>query len=140
MSRDDPVATHSVDLGECDCPGSPHDSDSAEVVDRHDYGGMSVIAAAASMDEPSFLRRLIRAGIKSWNLVTLDKDGNHVPLAINDYNVERLAGRQQFALLADINKQDVILGLQLPNTRGAPSGGGRATKPRPRTSKRQSGT
>jgi hypothetical protein len=140
VSRDDAIGTHRVSLGACDCPTQPHEEDWAEVLDRHDYATMSVIGATA-IDETLFLLRLVRNGIREWNLVTSgEKEGTLLPLEISDANVDRLSAAQKLLLLGDVKAGDVIVGMTLPNPPAARSASGPAAGSNSRTSRRKTAT
>jgi hypothetical protein len=140
MSRDDVIGSHPVDLGECDCPTQPHERDTAEVRDRHDYASMSVLAATA-VGEGEFLLRLVGDGITGWNLVTRgEKEGTLVPLPVSEYNVNRLSATQKMALLSDVRAGDVILTMQPPNPPAEHLGNGHVDGSASKTSRKKTAT
>lgn len=145
MSRDDPVGTHRVPLGECDCPTTPHtDGDWADVLDKRDYAGFGVVSAMG-VNDALFLLRVVASGITEWNLVTKgEAEGTLFPLPITEANVNRLAMRQKLILLNDINADSMVAtlesGFSPPNPPGALSEDTRAKEQGSRTSRRKTAT
>lgn len=116
MSRfADPAATKTVDLGPCDCPGTPHESDwakvraeaSAEEAERFlDTGSLTPETAAEA----------VAAFIPEWNL--LGPDGKPWPPSTEavralKYSTVKVIGK---AVAETVN--DSVL---VPNASGAPS-------------------
>lgn len=102
MSRfADPSATTVVDLGPCQCPGTPHDKD--EVTVRTELGasalarvGRAEINAAVTGDHFASYRQLVLEAATDWNLLVLsapvsdDDERIVVPAPINMHWVEQL--------------------------------------------------
>ena len=133
MSRfADPRATRTVDLGACECPGTPHPRD--EVVLRSEYSGSEIAAIAAlGTDEEETAAAGFVPYIVSWNLH--DPDGQPWPPS-----GESLLALKQATLSAII--EGITVGIResitLPNASGAPSPAssrGSASRTRPRTPK-----
>lgn len=83
MSRfADPNATQRFDIGACQCPGTPHESDWIDL--RSSMGAADTLAMAEANDSMAVLGLLIR----DWNL--LDNDGR--PAEVNPENIGLLYG------------------------------------------------
>lgn len=131
MSRlADPLAVETVDLGPCQCPGTPHERDSAVV--RWSLGasalariGRAELEGAVQLDPMAAYRQTVLETVESWNLLWPgppdekgDRDPVDVPLtqfAIAQLDVDTL---KVIAETADklISGKGV-----LPNTSGARS-------------------
>jgi hypothetical protein len=105
-------ATAVVVLGECRCPGRPHDEDTAEVyveVPWETLVDVGLLSGAAAY------RRLIMGALVSWNLV--DAEGEPVPLA----EVSRLRYDRLDPIADAVNAAYERAQAPLPNVSGAPS-------------------
>lgn len=125
MSRfADPTATARFVLGECQCPGTPHDEDWIDL--RSELGAQDVLLMASG-NSLDFLER----AIVGWNL--LDGDGTLAP--VDRDHIERLFADTFNDLDAFISKH-IRVGTQLPNASGAPSrNGSRGSASRTRTTR-----
>lgn len=102
MSRfADPSLTATVDLGACQCPGTPHDRDTVEV--RTELGasalarvGRAEINAAVTGDHFASYRQLVEEAAIEWNLLHLspamsdDEERIAIPAPINKFTIELL--------------------------------------------------
>jgi hypothetical protein len=108
----DPTATRRVDLGLCDCPGTPHGTDWADIRDR--LSGIEVARFGGSSDDEA---AGIAAGyILAWSL--LDDDGE--PVAITGEAVALLDAATMTALSSALGGV-VSESVTVPNGSGAPS-------------------
>jgi hypothetical protein len=112
MSRfADPTVTARLDLGPCQCPGTPHASDYIEM--RTELGARDVLAVATG-DSLDALATLI----VGWNL--LDNDGTPAP--VDRDHIDRLYADSFDALNGWIEGRVRVS--SLPNGSGAPSADG----------------
>ena len=125
MSREDDVGTVKLDLGPCECAGSPHESDWAIAKDRLSYGDVRRVVWGAEVGGGLGQQQLAVRALLEWNLTTTEK-GKTVPLAISGEAIDDLTPRQAGLLLRELNREDYLLGGPLPNPSGAPSPSGRA--------------
>jgi hypothetical protein len=98
----DPLATATVVLGPCQCPGTPHEQDEATI--RTQLGasalsriGRAEIDGAVRGDHFAAYRRLVLEATQSWNLLwpnpaieNEDDERKPVPVPINEATVELL--------------------------------------------------
>jgi hypothetical protein len=120
----DPAATARLDLGECQCPGTPHESDWVDL--RAELGAQDVLRMATgnSLDVLELL-------IVRWNL--LDNDGSAA--TVDREHIERLYA-DTFDDLDKFIEAHVRLGTSLPNASGARSRTGtRASASRTQTTR-----
>jgi len=69
----DPNATDRLDLGACECSGTPHESDWVEYRTQIGYATLGAVATvAASVDLMSAKRKLLELTITGWNLLGPD--------------------------------------------------------------------
>ena len=66
----DPTATDRLDLGACECPGKPHESDWVEYRTQISYGVLGAISVTG--DVMSAKRKLLELTIVDWNLCAAD--------------------------------------------------------------------
>jgi hypothetical protein len=118
-----PVTVH---LGDCECPGRPHeDGDWAEAKTRLLYGDVAAIKAVAENGEPGDgMIELLYRGVVRWNLTTRTGDGGATPyvdepLVLERESFQALSGKQGQALSDHFST--VPLNVPLPNARGATS-------------------
>lgn len=122
MSRfADPTATASIDLGACQCPGTPHEADEAVV--RWQISGSALarigraqLDSAVRGDPLAAYRQTVLETVVSWNLLT--EKGDPAPI------VESTVGELDVDTLRTIAEQAdaLITGKgELPNASGAPS-------------------
>lgn len=117
----DSSATIEVDLGSCQCPGTPHDRDWAAI--RCFMSGIDMLAiASAAGDSELQMVRLLNRGVQTWNLT--DEDGKQV--AISPETISRLDMATVELLSTEIDKQ--FENNQLPNGSGGRSPAGRRAK------------
>lgn len=78
----DPDATRPAERGECRCPGTPHQTDSATVVTLFGYGDRGAIRQAGRLGGPeAFKLMAILRGVKAWNLVLPDGKARPIDVA-----------------------------------------------------------
>lgn len=115
MSRfADPRATRTVDLGACECPGTPHESDWAKV--RSDLSGAEVatlLQLRPGREEEA--ADIVAPFVTEWNL--LDEDG---PAEISPAAMYALKGPTLRAIGSELGEV-LRENLQLPNPSSAPS-------------------
>ena len=107
-------ATDPVDIGECRCPGRPHERDEAMVYRDLPW---DVLVEVGMLSGIAAYRRLVLGGLASWNLV--DAAGEPVP--ITDATVHRLRPDRLNPIAAAINAAFLRAKKPLPNVSGAPS-------------------
>ena len=141
MSRfADPAATADIDLGACQCPGTPHEADTATV--RWDLGasalariGRAELEGAVAMDPMAAYRQVILETVTSWNL--LDAKGNPAPITVSSVSELDVETLRTIAERAD----KLIEGKgTLPNDSGGPSRGSPPAKVSPLRQTRKRGT
>jgi hypothetical protein len=148
MSREDPFDVYPVALGDCDCPGHPHEpqrllvvrvlpgrtlgweevetEDLAHVKSRLDYRDLRRVAAAQGEGEGLEQAVLLLRGLVDWNLTTEEK-GKTVPLRITLETLDGLNPRQAMALVSVLDRGGYVGGDSLPQAPGGPSADGPAT-------------
>jgi hypothetical protein len=105
-------ATTVVVLGECRCPGRPHDEDTAEVYVELPW---ETLVDVGLLSGAAAYRRLIMGALVGWNLV--DAEGEPVPLA----EVSRLRYDRLDPIADAVNRAYQKAQAPLPNGSGAPS-------------------
>ncbi len=118
MGRFLQLATRPVSLGPCQCPGSPHEEDTAEVYTVLGWDDLVDVGMAES--EGAGRRILTTRAIASWNLVELD-DGEQKPVPVSEATV-RLLGAETLETIAEAVNEAYARGRDpVPNASGAPS-------------------
>ena len=107
-------ATTTVSLGPCRCPGTPHDEDSAEVLEELPW---HLLAEVGTLNGISAYRRLVLGALVGWNLV----DGDGQPVEITPALVDRLRPARLEPIAAAIQVVFDRANAPLPNASGAPS-------------------
>ena len=74
----DRKATRPIDLGECKCPGNPHDRDKANVSVHQSYSDWLALVDAGNRSLEEYTRVRFLRRLKSWNLV--NEQGKAVPI------------------------------------------------------------
>jgi len=105
-------ATATVVLGECRCPGRPHDEDTAEVYVELPW---ETLVDVGLLSGAAAYRRLIAGALVAWNLV--DAQGEPVPLT----EVSRLRYDRLDPIADAVNAAYQRAQAPLPNASGAPS-------------------
>ena len=105
-------ATTTVVLGECRCPGRPHDEDTAEVYVELPW---ETLVDVGLLSGAAAYRRLIAGALVAWNLV--DAQGEPVPLT----EVSRLRYDRLDPIADAVNAAYQRAQAPLPNASGAPS-------------------
>ena len=126
MSRfADPNATEVIDLGPCQCPGTPHEHDEATV--RWDLGasalariGRAELEGAARLDPMAAYRQVVLETVVSWNLLVADEHGSAVSAPITERTIAEL-DLPTLQSLAEGADRLVRERGRLPNASGAPS-------------------
>ena len=136
-------ATHDVDLGPCDCPGTPHDHDHATIKDRFTYGDVRRILSAIAT--PGVEGLGLGQQIMFWRaIVTWTKTGDDgQPLAVSLDAIDDLTPEQAQSLVAAVDNDDYArqLGIPiLPNRNGGSSPDGPVDSPISATSTPASST
>lgn len=122
----DPSSSRPVDLGACRCPGTPHTSDSADVLIRFGYGELGAIRQAGRLSGPeSFKAMAILLGVRRWSLVLPDG----TPRPIDAAQISMLDERAIDTLIAHLD--GAFAEDPLPNARGAPSPAGQSASASP---------
>jgi hypothetical protein len=106
--------TRTVVLGDCRCPGRPHDQDTAEV---HEELPWDVLVDVGMLTGGAAYRYLVLASLVSWNLT--DADGDPVPVTA-EY-VRRLRPDRLDPIADAVNAAYERAQAPLPNGSGAPS-------------------
>jgi hypothetical protein len=107
-------ATATVVLGDCRCPGRPHDEDTAEV---HVELPWDVLVDVGILSGAAAYRRLVLGALVAWNLA--DADGETVE--INAATVGRLRQDRLDPIASAVNAAYERAKAPLPNASGAPS-------------------
>lgn len=116
MSRfADVRATATVDLGPCECPGAPHESDTAEVRAEFSSSETARIAAASTTDEAA-IAAVLAEFVPSWNL--LGPNGEPWPPSADSLLALKAP---TLSAIAEAISAGVLRSSELPNASGAPS-------------------
>jgi hypothetical protein len=107
-------ATTTVVLGECRCPGRPHDEDVAEV---HLELPWDVLVDVGLLNGAAAYRRLVLGALVSWNLVGADGE----LVEITPATVGRLRQDRLDPIAEAVNAAYERARAPLPNGPGAPS-------------------
>jgi hypothetical protein len=105
-------ATATVVLGECRCPGRPHDEDTAEVYLELPW---DVLVDVGLLSGGAAYRRLVAGALVAWNLT--DAAGDPVPTAM----ITRLRADRLDPIATAVNAAYERAQAPLPNASGAPS-------------------
>ena len=127
MSRFSSTATISVDLGVCECPGQPHERDSAEVYAELAWDDLVDIGSAQS--EGAARRLLVTRALASWTLIEAGPDGSLAAVPITEATVRRLGQPTLERLAGAVNAAFEAAGAALPNASGAASPRSQPAKP-----------
>ena len=120
--------TSTVVLGDCRCPGRPHEQDTAEVRLELPW---DVLVDVGLLTGGAAYRRLVLGGLVDWNLV--DEDGDPVSVEA----VARLRADRIEPIAAAINEAFSRSQAPLPNGSGAPSRRARRVSASPDPTTRQ---
>jgi len=128
-------ATETILLGECRCPGRPHDEDTAEV---HVELPWDVFVDVGLLNGAAAYRRLILGALVSWNLT--DEESAAVPVSAE--TIGRLRRDRLEPIAVAVNAAFERAQTPLPNVSGAPSRLSRraSASPNPTRSKLARGT
>jgi hypothetical protein len=107
-------ATREVVLGECRCPGRPHDADVAEV---HVELPWDILVDVGLLTGGAAYRRLVLGALISWNLT--DAEGEPIP--VDATTVARLRPDRLDPIADAVNDAYQRASAPLPNASGAPS-------------------
>lgn len=107
-------ATTTVVLGECRCPGRPHEEDTAEV---HVELPWDVLVDVGLLSGAAAYRRLVLGALVAWNLC----DAEGATVEINAATVGRLRQDRLDPIAAAVNDAYERARAPLPNASGAPS-------------------
>lgn len=116
MSRFTKAETKVVELGACECPGTPHQTDQVVIRKRLSYGPLMYVADAPSGQ--AMLLRLLETGIESWNF--LDDEGK--PVEVNATTIASL-DPESATLIGEAINAERKEAKPLPNGSGARSEG-----------------
>lgn len=132
MSRyADPLAVREVSLGACQCPGTPHETDTATIRWQISGSAMARIGRAelersVNLDPFAAYRQTVWETLVSWNLLWLDPsyqgkgERKAVPIPINPSTIGELDDGT-LRVLAETADQLISSEGSLPNDSGAPS-------------------
>lgn len=120
--------TRPVDLGACQCPGKPHDHDTARVVQQFGQdavvqigeAGFTAAAARGGFNMAASELKEVELGLVDWILV--DAEGEPVPI-----NADTVAALDQASIAKLIEGLEPALDRAqgpVPNVSGAPSAAG----------------
>lgn len=104
--------TRAVVLGPCLCPGTPHDEDTAQVLEEVPWDVLVDVELATGGEAT---RRLVAGTLAAWNLV--DEDGDPVPLSF----VRRLRADRLDPIADAVRDAYERAKAPLPNGSAAPS-------------------
>lgn len=131
----DPTATKRLDLGACQCPGTPHESDWVEYRSQLGYGALGVIAMVASTQDLMAARRKeLELAITEWNLA-----GPDGAVKVDADAIYRLDPLTAETIVTAIDEA-VQASQTLPNTSGARSQDGSPASARRTPSKNRKST
>lgn len=122
MSRFLDLETTTVPLGACQCPGTPHDEDTAEVYTVLGWDDLVDVAGAES--DGAGRRILVTRAIASWNLLhEAERDGKTVilPVPVVEATVRLLGPETLEAVAEAVNAAYERAKSPVPNDSGAPS-------------------
>lgn len=106
--------TATVVLGECRCPGRPHEQDTAEVRLELPW---EVLVDVGLLEGAAAYRRLVLGALVAWNIT--DADGEPVP--VTSATVGRLRQDRLDPIAGAVNAAFELARAPLPNGSGAPS-------------------
>lgn len=112
--------TTTVDLGPCQCPGTPHDRDTAEVREGLGWADLVDVRSADRTPGQRALILVTRA-VASWTLLEADAEGRAVPVPVSEANVHRLDDATSDLLWPACYAAFEAAQAPLPNASGAPS-------------------
>ena len=107
-------ATATVILGECRCPGRPHEDDTAEVRLELPW---DVLVDVGLLNGGAAYRRLVSGALVAWSLT--DAEGDPVP--VSPETVGRLRSDRLEPIATAVNAAYERAKAPLPNASGAPS-------------------
>jgi hypothetical protein len=107
-------ATTVVVLGECRCPGRPHEEDTAEVALELPW---DVLVDVGLLSGGAAYRRLVLGALVSWNLTNAEGES----VEINAATVGRLRQDRLDPIASAVNDAFERARSPLPNASGAPS-------------------
>lgn len=121
MTRFATLGTTTVSLGACECPGTPHEADEADVYDVLGWDDLVDLDEAPS--EGARWRLVITRAIASWNLVESvpGADGLTRPVPIHEARVRLLGGASVQVLMPAATAALERAKAALPNVSAAPS-------------------
>ncbi len=108
-----PIPTARVELGPCECPGTPHESDWIDVYEV--LGWDDLVDVGQAVSEGAARRRYHARAIAQWSFV--DADGEPIPI---DEETVRLLSPAVLEMLGPA-LGETLARSQLPNGSGAPS-------------------
>jgi hypothetical protein len=114
VSRFAPSENVTVDLGECQCPGTPHEVDTAEIVGALGWDDLIDVGQAPTQGAAQLL--LVTRALVSWNLE--DETG---PVPVDEASVHRLDKVTVNLIAAKVNDLWEAATAPLPNVSAAPS-------------------
>lgn len=106
--------TRTVVLGDCRCPGRPHEQDTAEV---HEELPWDILVEVGMLSGAAAYRYLVLASLVSWNLTDIDGD----PVPVSAEYVRRLRPDRLEPVASAVNEAYERAQAPLPNVSGAPS-------------------
>jgi len=106
--------TATVVLGECRCPGRPHDEDTAEVLRELPW---DVLVDVGLLSGGAAYRRLVAGALVDWNLL----DSTGAPVPVNSTTVGRMRQDRLEPIAEAVNAAYERARSPLPNTSGARS-------------------
>lgn len=121
MSRFLDLDTTTVSLGACQCPGTPHEEDSAEVYTTLGWDDLVDVGEAPS--EGAGRRLLVTRAVARWNLVhEVEVNGKPtiMPVPIVEATVRLLDSATLAALAEAVNAAYEAARAPVPNDSGAP--------------------
>jgi len=113
--------TRTVSLGPCECPGSPHKEDSAEVYRTLGWDDLYDVGEAARESSGAGMRTLVTRALASWTLVEMNGDGTAHPVPIVESTVRLLDQATVELIVTAANEAYEKARTPLPNASGEAS-------------------
>jgi hypothetical protein len=113
------VGTRTVDLGPCECPGTPHQRDTAEVYTALCWDDLVDVGLAPT--EGAARRLLVTRAIASWTLLDAEDGGEPRPVPITEETVRRLSPATVTKIAEAVGEAYAAAIAPPPNPSGAPS-------------------
>ena len=99
------------ELGPCECPGTPHETDTIRLLENISYADMLHIGDASGLGAVEAVWAVFNIRVKGWNLV--DDKGKPLPLSRAVWqNLSESLSQRVNDLIGELDKDDEV---ELPN-------------------------